>query len=335
MQERLQNKCDQLIRNYSLLRPGNRLEYESLLAAAASMFTAADRTVDPDRVKECKKLLKKKKGLFSNFRGISEVVIRCKMALARDPEEYLDNVTTVYKDLKTFFSGEQVVLAATVIVDSVSPSEFEYMSEKTKAIYHEMRGAHPLLTSEDDMPFAAIMAVMGSDPNSICASAEEIYSDLKKNLKASMESRQMLSHILSVYEGGNKEKCDKICRLAKELKSSGHRLGRDRYISILGVLAGARVSTDELAQMVAEADDYLKQFKPFKGIFGVGTSIRRMYAVQMVEASLSPEHSSSIAGASGAASMISTSIEVTIITLIITYIIIASAANSASNNSSH
>ena len=333
MRTELQNKCDQLIQNYKLLRTGNRLEYPSLVAAGAALYLEEGKAVDPVRLKECKKLLKNRKGIFSNFRGISEFVLRCKMALSDDPEVYLANLDTVYKGLRSFFSGEQVLHAAMVIADSVSPSEYDAATQKTKAIYKEMHKAHPWLTSQDDMPFAALMAILGSDETEVFQEAENIYGILKQDLRASLESKQMLSHVLSFSKGMAEVKTDKICRIAEELRAARHPLGRDRYISILGTLAPSELPAGELADMICEADDYLKKFRPFRGIFGTGRQTRRMFAVQMTEAALGEKGYASMTGAAGISSMVSTSIEVTIITLIMLYTIIAmSAASSAASH---
>ena len=331
----LQNKCTQLAENYRIMRQGNLFEYQAIIAAGAALYLEQGRAVDPDRIRECKKVLSRKKGIFSNFRGISSYVIRCKLALAPDPEVYLQNLDTVYKGLKSFFSGEQVVLAAMVIVDTVSPDGYPAAVEKTKSLYKEVRKTHPWLTSEDDMPFVALMAVQGTDKADIYQEAEENYAILKRDLKASNESRQMLSHILSFCEGTPEEKCGRIVAIAEGLKNAKHRLGRDRYISILGVLASSRLSTDEIVSMICEADDCLKQHKPFRGIFGTGSQTRRMFAVQMVDASLREKGGSAVAGAVNVSSTISTSIEVTIITLLMLYAIIASStAHSAAQSHS-
>ena len=332
MQESLQRACDRLIGNYERIVPGNRMEYDTLLVAGAAMYLTRGEELDPERLEMCRRLLKQRKGVFSSFRGIAEFIVRCKMALSPDPERYLERLDAVYGALGSFFSGDQVLLAATVIADLAAPEKQDEAVQKTKALYAEMRKAHPWLTSQEDMPFAALMAVTAKDGAAVYEEAEKVYELLKENLKASGESRQMLSHILALYQDHAENKCGKLCALDEGLRSTKHPLDRNRCLPILGTLAASRQSADELVAMIGEADDYLKQFKPFKGLFGVGSDIRRMAAVQLVE-SVTGGGACAVAEPAAVASVVSSSINVTIVTLIMIYTIIevTSAASSANH----
>ncbi len=325
MNEAVQKKCDQLISNYQIMRPGNRFDYGSIVVAAAAMYLADGREPDPERLLECKRILKQRKGILSNFRGISEYIIRCKMSLSGDPEAYLEDLDRIYKGLKSFLSGEQVVLAAAVIKDMAEPLQYDEVIDRTRAIYKEMKEAHPLLTSEEDMPFAALMALLGSNSDAVCQEAERIYELLKGEFSASSQSRQMLSHILSFYDGAPEDKCRKIKEIVQGLRARKHGLSRDRYISVLGILADSSASSDEIVDIICEVDDYLKQFKPFRGIFGVGRNVRRMIAVQIADAAVGGSRFSGLTGAADVSSAIASSIEVAIITIVMMYMIIATS----------
>lgn len=184
-----------------------------------------------------------------------------------------------------------------------------------------MKEAHPWLTSENDLPFAALMAVSGKNVSSVYSEAEEIYTYLRDTLKADKDTLQMLSHILAVRRGCVEEKCGKICALADGLKAAGHSLGRGSRLAILGILADSSLPIDMLVEQICETDDFLKQYKPFHGIFGVGKDCRRMFAVQMVQASLSGEDSL------GASAMLAASVELAIITMILLMVVVSSTAS--------
>ena len=241
------------------------------------------------------------------------------MALAPDPALYFESVEREYQHIKTFFSGEQTVLAAMILAEQDGSGS---LAEKTKSIYREMKEAHPWLTSENDLPFAALMAVSGRDASAVYAEAEEIYALLKEKLKADKNTMQMLSHILAIRSGRAEEKCEKLCALASGLKAAGHSLGRGSRLAILGILADSGLPADTLVDRICEADDFLKQHKPFHGLFGVGRECRRMFAVQMVQASLSEEDSL------GTSAMLTASVELAIITMILMMIIVSSTASS-------
>ena len=319
MDRQLERKCLDLVENYRILASGNKLEFTEMVLACAGIYLAAGVTPDMSRIEECKKLLKSKAGVFSNFRSTDELLVRCKMALAADPLLYFENLEREYQRIKTFFSGEQTVLAAMILAEQGDSAEDQ--AEKTKQIYKEMKEAHPWLTSENDLPFAALMAVSGRDASAVYAEAEEIYALLKDKLRADRDTMQMLSHILAVRSGRAEEKCEKLCALADGLKVSGHSLGRGSRLAILGLLADSGLPTDELVDRICETDDFLKQYKPFHGLFGVGRDCRRMFAVQMVQASISGEDSI------GASAMLAASVELAIITMIILMIVVSSSAS--------
>ena len=323
MDRQMESKCLKLVENYRVLAAGNKMEFQEMLLACAEVYLATGKEPDLDKARECKKLLKSKAGIFSNFRGTDELLVRCKMALAPDPESYFESVKNEYQRIKTFFSGEQTVLAAMILAERGGSEE---LAEKTKQIYKEMKDAHPWLTSENDLPFAALMAVSGRDAVSVYAEAEEIYAYLKGKLKAEKDTLQMLSHILAIRSGRTEEKCEKLCALADGLKAAGHSLGRVSRLAILGILADSGLPADTLVERICEADDFLKQYKPFRGLFGVGRDCRRMFAVQMVQASLSEEDSL------GTSAMLTASVELAIITMILMMIVISSTAASHSSS---
>ena len=319
MDRQIETRSLNLVENYRILSGRNKMEFPEMVLACAGIFLAAGVTPDMNRVAECKKLLKSKAGIFSNFRGSDELLVRCKMALSADPELYFENLEREYQRIKTFFSGEQTVLAAMILAEQ--GSSVEDLAEKTKQIYKDMKEAHPWLTSENDLPFAALMAVSGRDASSVYAEAEEIYALLGKNLHADKDTRQMLSHILAIRSGSAAEKCEKLCALADGLKAAGHSLGRGSRLAILGILADSTLPTASLVERISETDDFLKQYKPFRGIFGVGKDCRRMFAVQMVHSSLSNEDSL------GTSAMVAASVELAIITMILLMIIVSTSAS--------
>ena len=319
MDRQIETNCLQLVENYRILAATSKMAFPEMVLACAGIYLAAGVNPEVGKVEECKKLLKSKAGIFSNFRGSDELLVRCKMALAADPALYFENLEREYQNIKNFFSGEQTVLAAMILAEQRDSSEG--LAEKTKQIYKEMKEAHPWLTSEDDLPFAALMAVSGRDASAVYAEAEEIYASLKDKLRADKNTLQMLSHILAVRSGLAEAKCEKLCALAGGLKEAGHSLGSGSRLAILGILADSGLPTDALVDRICEADDYLKQHKPFSGIFGVGKDCRRMFAVQMVQASLSGEDSLSTSA------MLAASVELAIITMILLMIVVSSTAS--------
>lgn len=325
MDQVLEKNCLALLENYQLLSSVNKMESSEMILACSGIFLSANAKPDPIRMREIKKLLKSKAGIFSDFRGADELLILCKMALASDPNAYFERLKDEYLKLKTFFSGEQTVLAAMILADQGNASEG--FAEKTKQIYQEMKDAHPWLTSESDLPFAALMAISGKDPSYVYQEAEQIYSLLKGQLRADKDTLQMLSHILAIRKGPAAAKCEKLCSLATGLKAAKRSLGTGSRLAILGVLADAELPVNVLVDQICETDDYLKQHKPFKGLFGVGEDCRRMFAVQMVQGTFSNNEFL------GTSMLMSASVELVIMAMITMMVIVSTTA--ASSASSH
>lgn len=227
------------------------------------------------------------------------------------------------RGLKSFFSGEQTVLAAMILADE---SGSDALAEKAKRLYGEMKEAHPWLTSESDLPFAALMAVSGKDVSAVYAEAEEIYALLRKKVRADRDTLQMLSHILAIRGGSPEAKCEKVGALADGLKAARHSLGGGSRLAILGLFADSGLPVEALVERIGEADATLKRYKPFRGLFGVGRECRRMFAAQMVHASLSGEEGQ------GSSAMMAASVELAILTAILMLIIVSSTAASSASH---
>ena len=121
METIVRQKCDNLTGNYVIMSKGNRLEHNELVLAGAGLFQASGITPNPDKLKECKKIIKKREGVFSTFRGLGEYIVRTKMAISDSPEQYLTHLETVYQLLKKFSSDSRTLLAAMVIVGRDDP----------------------------------------------------------------------------------------------------------------------------------------------------------------------------------------------------------------------
>ena len=96
MKESIKNKVDLLVSNKEKIEKEFKWGYSLMNIAAALVFTGANKEVDIDRLKECKTVLKKNTGTFSSFQSNSEAVIVSKMALADNPEQYINDVKAIY-----------------------------------------------------------------------------------------------------------------------------------------------------------------------------------------------------------------------------------------------
>ena len=132
----------------------------------SSFYVGSGKEPDPDKIQACKDFVKKKSSIFSVFRGgHTAVPFLCKMAVAEDTERYFSDLHTIVDLMKdmAWIDADYKVLAAMTIADHAEPSEYQHAVEKMETLYHGMKENHRWLTSGEDVPFAAMLAVSDLD----------------------------------------------------------------------------------------------------------------------------------------------------------------------------
>ena len=291
MREAITRKCDLLIENWKLIHKGYWLENSSIAAIAAATFAEKDRSADVERLKECQKILKKKEGIFSEFRGNSELIVTAKMALSDDPERYLEDVTGVYKKFQKgkFWESNYRALAAMTVCDVGKASDADAVIEKTNEILKGMNKAHPLLTSDEDTSFAVLLAISDKKTEVILEELEETYQILKKKFALHDNAVYSLSQVLTSYEGNAQDKADKAIDIYDAFAAAGAKYGKGYELASLGTLIGLNATPEDIASEVAEAADYLKGNKGF-GAFDMGKATRLMFGTMVVAGDNSDEN---------------------------------------------
>ena len=89
MKEIIERRRELFAENQSILRKGFMLERSLTTAVVAAAFAEKNKTADVDLIKESKKLLKEKQGVFSDFRSYSELIVSARLALSENPGKYI------------------------------------------------------------------------------------------------------------------------------------------------------------------------------------------------------------------------------------------------------
>lgn len=277
MKPELQKRCELFIENRDTIKLAFGWESTYIYPLCAGLCAAKGKRADEDNLKSCRELLREKTGVFSNFRGISQMATITMLSLSANPEDKMERMLRVYGSLKEVFWGsEYLTVAAAAIVDLAEPSQYEQIVQRTRVIYDRMKNAHPFLTSGEDSAFAALLALSGLDDQRIELEMERCYTILKPSF-FSGNAVQSLSHVLALGEGTAEQKCAKAIELFTYLKDNGHKYGKSYELSTLGTLALIDADVATLAQDMMDADDYLAAQKGF-GALGVGAKQRLMYA---------------------------------------------------------
>ncbi len=281
MKESLQALCDSFIENRDTIKSAFIWDNGYIYPVCAAIFTDKRQQADADRLKQCRDILKKNAGVFSNFRGNGQLAVITMMALDPDPEDLLQRALQIYDALKEyFFASEYLTLVSMIIANMVEPVRYAEIAARTRHIYNLMREEHPFLTSGEDSVFAALLALSDLTDEQMVHATESCYRILKPQF-FSGNAVQALSHVLAMVEGDAEEKCGKTLELFRILKDRGHKYGTGYELATLGVLAMLPDDVAEIADEMIEIDQFLSKQKGYS-IVGIGRKQRLMHAGMLV-----------------------------------------------------
>ena len=281
MRAELKSRCDLFVENRDEIKSAFHWESAYLYPMCAYLLATKQRRVDIDALKECHTLLKDATSVFSNFRGIAKMTIVTQLSLTSNREESIREMLKLYERLKdTVGRGSFMVVVANIMMQLASPEQYEAIMGKTKRLYDGMKQDHPILTSKEDMPFAALLAMSEREERVMLKDMEACYRIMKHEI-FSQNGLQSLSHILALYDVSPEIKCNKVIHIYNALKGKGYPYGKTYELSTLGMLAMLDIDEDTLINEIIEVDEYLKNVRGF-GPFGIGAKQRLMYAGMLV-----------------------------------------------------
>ena len=290
MRIELQNKCNLFFENKDLIQKTYRWEDSRMTMLAANIATGAGKLLDAGKLKESEKLLKENAGIFSDFRQNLKTVIIVKMALSADAEAYFKGVEQVYDLLNKghLFGSEQRVLAALAIYENCGTENAEKVVAKTTQIYEYMKKEHPILTSDEDLPMAALLALSEKEPEELAEEMERCYKAME-DLSRSNNAVQSLSHVMTLDQQPTETKAEKIRAIFNGLQDSGIKYGKGFELAALGILPMTGLETDTIVEDIAAVDELLKTQKGFKGLLGLGKTECLMYSALLVADTYIPD----------------------------------------------
>ena len=283
MREIVEKRSELLATNQAIMNKSFILEHSLTNAVVAASFAEEDRTVDVELIKEAKKVLKEKTGVFSDFRSYNEITVSARMALSGNPEKYINELIEVYNKLQKgkIFGSSYRVLAAMSICDQGKYSEADSLIEKTNEILKGMKKVHPFITSDEDTCFAVLLAMTDKSVEEILTELEESYQIMKKNFAFHDNAVYSLTQVLTAYEGSAEEKCDKALKLFNAFKAAGAKYGKGYEFASLGSLIDIDADEEELVSEIIDVADYLKGKKGF-GMLDMGKETRLMFGTMLV-----------------------------------------------------
>ena len=282
MNKRLLSKCELLVKNKEIIQNTYKWDDKKMALAGSFLFTSKMKEVSEEKLKECEEIFKDNTSIFSNFRGNLKLPLLCKMALSDNPEEYMCEVKETYNTIneKKWFRSEYTILSAMAICDNKDNLDKNTCIDRAKEIYDKMKKEHIILTSDEDIPFATMLAMADCDVDSMICDMEECYDILKKKF-SDKNAVQAISHVLATTKSNISLKCNRVVQIYEKLAEANHKYPKGCELSTLAALALSGEEIDELVKEICEVDDYLKKQRGF-GCLSIDKATRRMYAALMV-----------------------------------------------------
>ena len=271
-----------LIENRDIIRNIFKMSGEEMLLAGSSFYVGIGHTANEEAIRDCEKILKENTGIFSDFRGNARIPLICKMAIAENPKQYflmIEKIVDQMKHLK-WINAQYKILAAMTIYDYGDMDNISDIIDKMTELFKRMKEKHPWLTSDEDISFAAMLAISNLDVEKLIDEMEVCYAKLKTKFNDS-NAMQSVSHVLSLDEADAEEKCSRLCSIFNQLKEKKHKYGTGYEMTVLGTMSILDIPVEQIVDEIIESDEFLKQQKGF-GDFVMGEKRRRMYAALMV-----------------------------------------------------
>ena len=278
MNERTLARCKNLIKNKETMKSAFAWEDGLTHLACAGIFINKEQTANEEMLLQCKDILKRNTGIFSNFKSTAKPMIVAMLAANENPQLLMERGLKVYDLLKEeFMSSVYLPIAAMIIAQYADEARYAELAQRTRRIYKQMRADHPFLTSGEDSTFCALMALLDKPDEVLLGDAEECYKTLKSNFFSS-NAVQSLSHVLAMCDGEPKIKFQRTMELFQKMKEAGHKYGTSYELPTLGVLAMADGNQDEIVAEMAEIDQWLSEQKGFGFFSSISAKQRLMYA---------------------------------------------------------
>ena len=281
MNPSLQKICEDFIVNRDAVQKAFKWDLSYVYPVCANIFCARGRIVNPEQLKESRKVIDENTGLLSNFRGNIRPILAAMLALSSDPASQMEQAKENYALLKKEFRGtEYLAMAAFLLTNMASRTQVEEKTARGKEIYQRMKKEHPFLTGGEDSVFAVLMAFSEKTDDELISDMEACYQALKARFHIGNEV-QTVSHVLAMTDGESEKKAQRVIDLYKAVRDAGVKYGKNHELATLAALSLTETDIPTLVEEIREADAFLMTQKGY-GVLGLGAQQRAMNAAMIV-----------------------------------------------------
>lgn len=256
MREELQKICEEYLKKRDMMAEAFAWYNARLYPVCAGIALEKSELTKEDVV-ACKKMIEKSTNIFSELRGNSLPPIACHLACSENPELLLEQILKIYKMLrKEDVPSGYLPLVAVIIATFGDEIDYERLIVKTRDIYYKMQEEHPILTSGEDSPYAAMLALDVKEPQNIIEEVEKCYKFLKGSF-FSKNAVQSLSHVLAMGEDDALDKCRRFMDIYNTFKMKGYKYDADYYLAVLGAVSMIPFEVNDLVDDIIAVTEFL------------------------------------------------------------------------------
>ena len=278
-EQRLKETAKLFIQNHEILRSLISARDPRIYMACAVLFTARGMRADTLRLQTYQSILRKRFGVFSSFRGMIEPVLLTNMILHGSPERYLTEIEQILNTMGGRIEKEYSILAAMIIAGQEDLSAADAVA-RTQDLYSRMRALWPVITSAEDLPQTAMLAVTGKDPRQLIADTQTCMELLKRF--TAKNTLQAISLSLGLINEAPQTKCDRFRALHTACQN--HRIVFERGLgmAVPATLLLLDLPYDTIAKQIAQAASILQNTKGFGPAMTGGKATRNLFAAALV-----------------------------------------------------
>ena len=277
MDEKTTALCESFIANRDIIKKVFRGESTYIIPVAANALVAHGVTADLEKLKLCKKIIKKKSGVLSYLKENVMVPFAATLSMKEDPMAHFEKVAKFYSVTKKQFNrSDYSALLAIMLADLVDEEKFDSVIKRGKHLYSMMEEKHPFLTNNHDSVLVGLLALSPKNNIDLIDDMEKCYDLLK--IKFSHKSRiNGVSHVLALTSGNAHEKVDHLIELYDALKEAGKKIGVYTDLSTLAAVSILDNDVEKLRDTIIEIDGFLAKQKGY-GMLGLDKKTRLLHA---------------------------------------------------------
>lgn len=280
MDEKVTALCESFITNREIIKKVFKGESLLIYPVAANALVSHGVTADEDKLKECRKLIKKNSGALSYLKGQVMMPFAANLSMKEDPKAHFDKVLKIYNVAKKKFNrSEYSALLAILLADLIHEDSCEAVLTRGKELYDQIKMAHPFLTNEQDSVLAGLLALSEKSDTELIDDMEKCF-DLLKIKFSHKSSIQSISHVLALTEGSAREKVEHLNDLYDSLREAGKKFGVYTELSTLAAVSILDNETERVRDRIIGIDDFLSKQKGY-GLLGLDKKARLMHATML------------------------------------------------------